>query len=656
MGAVVFFIFISFWTSVFGQIDFDSFEFQTYLDADETVLLAWTVDSTRTNINIALSYPSTGWGAFGVSPTGQMPLSDIAFFWSENNAIFLQDRYTTDNRAEGPLLDTQQNLILLQGEVVDGSTNIVFQRSISPCDDEDDVAIATGTSRVLYAFAQNDASPVMNEYNADNPELSVVGVTYQGHYHGVNRGSKSVNLLDGNDLKVELEADTMTIDVVVDNYIMPSAKTTYYHTYHELLSVNSTDVFHITKFEPIVTAGNELNVHHMVLYYCSTHGVDSDCNTAAYAWAIGAQGMTFPADVGFEMSLDYLSYVKLEIHYDNPDQLSSVIDASGLRIYYTPTLRPHNAGLFEFGLQLGAWQFIPPGMPQAVNKAYCMSECTAATDAMPVEGIYAFNAFLHAHTLGVAIELKHIRNGEELAPLAVNWAYDFDYQQGLPLAQHVHILPGDEFILDCYYDSTQQSGVVYGGESTEEEMCQAYVYVYPRPKVANCLSVFTDTQFNGFYSVATQAGYLTGTSQANYAYDISGDPFTYTDSGSGASITWQNGEDLYNFLWQDTNLAFLSTRAQICEDIDGNQIPSSSVFEIPSGYTPFVADTTCSAIENAVGQIGTYGTNEPTSPTTTTTSGTPSPLPGGIGGTAAAGGYKLCGQTTSDGTSHKMSA
>ena len=32
---------------------------------------------------------------------------------------------------------------------------------------------------------------------------------------------------------------------------------------------------------------------------------------------------------------------------------------------------------------------------------------------------------LHAHTLGRALELKHIRNGIELPPIAVNWAYDF---------------------------------------------------------------------------------------------------------------------------------------------------------------------------------------------------------------------------------------
>jgi len=634
------FCFLYLWValqSALAQVDFDAFDYQVYLDEAETFLLAWTVDATKTNVTIAVSAPTTGWAAFALSPTGSMPLSDVAFFWvDDQGAVFLQDRHTTDTRSDGPVLDSTQNLILLQGEEVNGKTNVVFQRSVTPCDTADDYAIVQGTSRVLFAYSGDDSDPTMTAYNAANPEESEVDIAY----HQTNRGSRSVNLFDGTQLQVELEAGYQTFDVVVDNYNMPAAKTTYYETYHQL-PVSGSETFHIIKFEPVVTAGNELNVHHLVLYYCPTAAVNSGCITAAYAWAIGAEAMTFPADVGLEMSTSYLNYVKLQIHYDNPDELSTVIDSSGVRIYYTSTLRTYDAGLVEFGLPLGAWQFIPPGIPDALNTAYCMSECTGAANAIPDTGIYAFSAFLHEHTLGTAIQLRHIRAGAELAPIATNWAYDFDYQQGQPLSEHALILPGDEFILDCYYDSTEQTSIVYGGESTEEEMCQAYVYVYPRPTLGTCISAFTEGQLSAWVQLALAAGYLTGSSEANYAYNLGGNPYTYS------GITWQNGSDFYRFLWEETELSVLATRQQRCSDIAGAPLANGTEFAIPSGFTPYETTSTCSSIDTPVGQIGDYSTSAPTAPTTPAPT-TPAP-------TAAGTGNTLCGEATSDGTSTDVS-
>jgi len=628
-----------------AQIDLDDYDFNICLDYD-SYCIGWTVDSTKTNITIAVSAPTTGWAAFGISPSGSMPLSDIALFWVDeiDGTVFLQDRYTTSTRSEGPLLDINQNLILIAGEQINGKTNIVFQRSIRPCDTDttgQDYPIVTGTSRVLYAYSTDDSDPSMDQYNAINPELSEISVSY----HGQNRGARSVNLLDGTDLNVDLEGDTQTVELTVDGYTIPSAKTTYYDTYYTL-PVSGSDKYHITKFEPIVEEGNELHVHHMVIYFCSQS--EQDCNTAAYAWAIGGEGMTFPANIGLEMSLDYLYYVRMQIHYDNPDQLAGVIDSSGLRIYYTSTLRDNEAGLMEFGLSLGAWQFIPAGMDQAINTAYCMAGCTNATGALPETGVYAFSAFLHAHVLGVALQLRHIRDGVELAPLAVNWAYDFDYQQSLPLSEHRQVLPGDEFILDCYYDSTESDSITYGGESTEEEMCQAYVYVYPRPQLGDCISRFEDAQFELWLGGASQAGYLTGTSD-NLEYNLGGNPFTY------GGLTWQNGEEFYNFLWQETGLPELSTRYQACFDIDGNRLTPEESFEIPTGFTPYTTTETCTNIDAPVGQLGDYNTLAPTAATVSPT-GAPSESPVSTSSTeSGTTSDTLCGEVTSDGTSTDVS-
>jgi len=627
--------------ATFSAIDFTTYDYQMYLDDDESFLVAWSVDATQTNITIAVSAPTTGWAGFGLSPTGSMPLSDIAFFWVDDlGNVFLQDRYTTDDRYDGPLLDDRQDLILIAGEEVDGATNVVFTRAITPCDsdsDDQDYAVVSGTSRVIVAWSNSD--PTIVELNADEPALSEVSFTG----HGQNVASRSVNLLQGTDLQVELEDDTLTFDVTVDNYAMPSDATTYYDTYHQL-PVSDGDIFHITKFEPIVTPGNELHVHHLVIYYCSEDRVSEyECSTAAYAWAIGSEGLTFPVNVGLEMSVDYISYVKLQIHYDNPDEVSGVVDSSGLKIYYTPTLREHTAGMLQFGLELGAWQFIPPGMEDAVNIAYCMSECTGADDSgIPETGVYMFSAFLHAHVLGVALELKHIRNGTELPPIAQNWAYDFDYQQSIPLSEHRQILPGDAFQLNCHYNSVGMDRITYGGESTDEEMCQAYTYVYPRPTLSKCISVFTASQYAGFFALAGNAGYWDADEET---YDLGGDPYSWP----AFDISVQNGTDFYDFLWQETSYEALATREQLCNDIRGESVFSGGDNEelvIPNDYTPYVPDTECSLIDAdaVVGYIGGDITPTPTSDTT------PTPT-----AEVVSESNLLCGSVASDGTSPDVS-
>jgi len=53
--------------------------------------------------------------------------------------------------------------------------------------------------------------------------------------------------------------------------------------------------------------------------------------------------------------------------------------------------------------------------------------------------------------------LRHIRNGKELDPLAYDNHYDFNYQEYRKLDKEVTILPGDELIMECEYDTKRNS-------------------------------------------------------------------------------------------------------------------------------------------------------------------------------------------------------
>jgi len=53
-----------------------------------------------------------------------------------------------------------------------------------------------------------------------------------------------------------------------------------------------------------------------------------------------------------------------------------LIDSSGLKFHYTKTLRPHDAGTMELGLEYVDKMALPPGLPLWKLVGYCIPECT----------------------------------------------------------------------------------------------------------------------------------------------------------------------------------------------------------------------------------------------------------------------------------------
>ena len=83
----------------------------------------------------------------GISPRGQMPNSDIALGWVDDDGnVYLQDRYTTGRST--PLYDSSQNLTLIGGEEADGMTRLRWTRPQYSCDG-DDMSLSKGTTRYI---------------------------------------------------------------------------------------------------------------------------------------------------------------------------------------------------------------------------------------------------------------------------------------------------------------------------------------------------------------------------------------------------------------------------------------------------------------------------------------------------------------------------
>ena len=48
------------------------------------------------------------------------------------------------------------------------------------------------------------------------------------------------------------------------------------------------------------------------------------------------------------------------------------------------------------------------------------------------------------------------------------------------------VLPGDELILECDYNTDGNGRPIFGGLSTREEMCLGFMLYYPRSPLADC--------------------------------------------------------------------------------------------------------------------------------------------------------------------------
>lgn len=58
--------------------------------------------------------------------------------------------------------------------------------------------------------------------------------------------------------------------------------------------------------------------------------------------------------------------------------LIGIIDSSGIKLTYTPSLREYDAGVMELGLEYTDKMAIPPHQPDFSLTGYCVAECTRA--------------------------------------------------------------------------------------------------------------------------------------------------------------------------------------------------------------------------------------------------------------------------------------
>uniref|UniRef100_A0AAY4CXG7 DOMON domain-containing protein n=1 Tax=Denticeps clupeoides TaxID=299321 RepID=A0AAY4CXG7_9TELE len=427
-----------------------SYKHRAALDADGKYDVKWRFDGATISFEVAVA--TRGYVGFGFSPSGAMARSDLVIGGVSGGRPYLQDYFADASRMVHR--DPQQSYRLEYAWENDTHTVLGFSRDLLTCD-PNDKDITESTVRVIWAYHSEDVGPL-------GPM-----------YHGVNRGRKSVRLL--NPAKGTAVPDgTRFFDLRNSQVPVPSKDTTYWCQLFRFPEVQKKH--HVIRIEPLIQKGHENLVHHILLYQCDRDLDEDDlgtghecyhqnmpdsfqtCETVVFAWAIGGEGFTYPPHAGLSIgtSIDPF-FVLMEIHYDNP------------ALHQGRFLK--NMTIFTF-------------------ECHCTQECLQESlDHEMPSGIRVFAVLLHAHLAGRAIRTRHFRGQKELRPLAHDSEFDFNFQEFLALSEERLLLPGDHLITECKYNTKSRKQMTWGGLSTRDEMCLSYLLYYPRINLARCESL-----------------------------------------------------------------------------------------------------------------------------------------------------------------------
>lgn len=123
-----------------------------------------------------------------------------------------------------------------------------------------------------------------------------------------------------------------------------------------------------------------------------------------------SQGFTYPDDVGYELDSNQARFYLMETHYSNlystyEDKAKSMVDSSGIRLYYTTKLRENDAGVLSVGMEPTWKHIIPPGQPKVVSEGHCVEECTRRGFQKPINIIAVM---FRTHSIGRQVKLRQV--------------------------------------------------------------------------------------------------------------------------------------------------------------------------------------------------------------------------------------------------------
>ncbi|XP_037815839.1 tyramine beta-hydroxylase isoform X1 [Lucilia sericata] len=467
---------------------------EIYLDNKE-IKLSWMVDWYKQEVLFHLQNAFNEqhrWFYLGFSKRGGIGDADICFFENQNGFFnVVTDTYTSP---DGKFVhkDYQQDCVLFKMD----EYTLAFKRKFDTCDPSD-FRMHEGTMYVMWARGEVELE--LTDYQFPFPNVS-----------SQESGIKMMQLLRADKILIP-ETDLKHIEITLDEVPVPVKETTYW-CHIQKLDDFLQQKHHIVQFEPLITTPGV--VHHMEVFHCETdwnveiplYNGDCEqlpaeakvCSKVIALWAMGASTFTYPPETGLPIGgKAYNPYIRLEVHFNNPELEKGHVDSSGLRIKMVSQLRQFDAGVMELGLEYTDKMAIPPGQVAFPLSGYCIAECTEL--AFPPSGIVVFGSQLHTHLRGVRVLTRHFRGSEELRELNRDDYYSHHFQEMRNLHYKPRVLPGDALVTTCYYNTLGYDNATLGGFSISDEMCVNYMHYYPATKLEVCKSSVSEDTLENYF-------------------------------------------------------------------------------------------------------------------------------------------------------------
>ncbi|XP_070174485.1 tyramine beta-hydroxylase-like [Littorina saxatilis] len=276
---------------------------------------------------------------------------------------------------------------------------------------------------------------------------------------------------------------------------VPNTETNYFCMTFDL---PDDDVYHLVATQPYID--NEQVMHHVILYGCDSDGATPPsiptpipcgmeavwgCNSMIGLWAVGFAGACLNNKTGFKFGQGHFTRVKMEFHWNNPELKDDYVDSSGMTLYYTKNLRPTSAATLMVGQ---TFIEIAPLQPSVEVTGACKADCTRTLFTKP---LYIIDSNNHMHYLGIKQKVELYRNGSLVTRITNEDAYSFDSPVVNQHDPPIMVLPGDEIRTTCTFNSATRSATTYYGDGTSNEMCFAFLTVYPSdalPITKSCIA------------------------------------------------------------------------------------------------------------------------------------------------------------------------
>lgn len=202
--------------------------------------------------------------------------------------------------------------------------------------------------------------------------------------------------------------------------------------------------------------------------------VGRKCLSTVAMWTKGSDGFTFPPEVGYPLDSSSISdNFLLEIHYQ--DAPSDLIDNSGFRIFHSAERRKFDAGAISLSIRPNFLHIVAPGFKRVVSVGHCISNCT-----QNIENLNIFSVSMLTHSAGTKVKISLVRNNEELEPIAEDSNLIPNYLETRLLNSFRSFQAGDHVMVECTYNTFKRERFTLGGESSNEEICMANLFYYPR--------------------------------------------------------------------------------------------------------------------------------------------------------------------------------